>query len=90
MELTGMVKVNGLSERQYQGKVYRSANLYIDGADADSVKAGIPDTAVGLPKQVQALMDQRCKATFNLRVFKGTMYLDLQSLEPLPHGAVGN
>lgn len=83
MELTGVVKVNGFSEREFKGKVYRAANLYIDGKDGDAVKAGIPDTIPGLPKVVQELMDQRCKAVFNLRSFKGSFYLDLMSLEPL-------
>jgi len=83
MELTGVVKVNGVSEREFKGKVYRAANLYIEGKDGDAVKAGIPETVTGLPKQVQDLLDQRCKATFNLRSFKGSLYLDLLSLEPL-------
>lgn len=83
MEVTANVKVNGMSEREYKGKVYKSANLYIDGRDADSIKVGIPESALGLPKQVQDNMDKRCKAVLNLREFKGTLYVDLVALEPM-------
>jgi len=83
MELTAIVKVNGFTEREFKGKVYRSANLYIDGKDGDSVKAGIPEALPGLPKLVQDCLDQRCKATFNLRNFKGSYFLDLLNLEPV-------
>jgi hypothetical protein len=83
MEMTAIVKVNGTSEREYKGKVYKTANLYIDGRDADSIKVGIPESATTLPKQVQDYMDKKCKAVLNLREFKGTLYVDLVSLEPL-------
>jgi hypothetical protein len=83
MELTGIVKVNGISEREYKGKVYKTANLYIDGRDADGLKVGIPESATTLPKLVQDNMDKRCKAVLNLREFKGSLYVDLVSLEPL-------
>ena len=83
MEVTANVKVNGMSEREYKGKVYKTANLYIDGRDADSIKVGIPETAPALPKQVQDNMDKRCKAVLNLREFKGTLYVDLVSLQPM-------
>jgi hypothetical protein len=83
MEVNAIVKVNGLGEREYLGKVYRTANLYIDGRDADSVKANLPDHAPGLVKAVQEHMDKRCKAVLNLRNFKGAFFLDLVSLELL-------
>ncbi len=35
MKVQAIVKVNGLGEREYLGRVYRTANLYIDGRDAD-------------------------------------------------------
>jgi hypothetical protein len=83
MELTAIVKVNGTSEREYKGKVYKTTNLYIDGRDEDSLKVGMPESAPALAKQVQDFMDKKCKAVLNLREFKGTLYVDLVSLEPL-------
>ncbi len=84
MELTAIVKVNGISEREFQGKVIRTANLYVDGRDPDLLKVGISEQASQLIKTVQDCMDKRCKAVVNMRQYKGATYLDLVSLDVLP------
>jgi hypothetical protein len=81
MEVQALVKVNGVGEREHDGRVYRSVNLFFEGKDADSLKVSIPKGSNGLAQQAAQCVDKRCKAILNLRQYKGELHVDLVSLE---------
>ena len=83
MRVEAQAVVNDAGEHvsKKDGKTYRRAYLFIPGEDRGSLEASIPGDAEALYKKVKELTAKLCRATLNIRDYKGTLFIDLVHLE---------
>jgi hypothetical protein len=65
------------------GKVYESVHLFIDGEGGGDLRANLGEDAHALRGHVTACRMKEVRAKINVREFKGSLFVDLVSVEPL-------
>ncbi len=65
------------------GKVYESVHLFVEGPGGGELRVHLGTTATELRSKVVALRLKEVRAQVEIREYKGSLFLDLVSLEPI-------
>jgi hypothetical protein len=71
------------SASRKDGKTYESVHLFVEGKDGGELRVHLSPTALELRSQVLALRLKQVRARVEIREFRGTLFLDLFSLDAI-------
>ena len=83
MRVSARVLVLGLSERAYNGRVYKAAQIYVPGADSLAHDCAITDAHPAAEQQVKDNVNKMCDAVLNIRTINGKTVVDCVQLIPV-------